>query len=90
MQGARPAREITWLTIGRQRMNLDDQRFVGSSNWRQNEVTFDAMGVANGIKDPYGSLGWTGSPLLGLDLLAATAIYRSFEAERVNVSYGIY
>jgi hypothetical protein len=43
---------------------------------------------ANGIKDPYGSLGWTGSHLLGLDSLAATAIYRSFEAERVNVSYG--
>jgi len=43
---------------------------------------------ANGIKDPYGSLGWTGSHLLGLDSLAASAIYRTFEAERVNVSYG--
>jgi len=43
---------------------------------------------ANGIKDPYGSLGWTGSHLLGLDSLGAIAIYRSFEAERVNVGYG--
>jgi hypothetical protein len=43
---------------------------------------------ANGIKDTYGSLGWTGSRLLGLDSLAATAIYHSFEAERVAVSYG--
>lgn len=43
---------------------------------------------ANGIKDPYGSLSWTGSHLLGLDSLAATAVYRTFEAERVRVSYG--
>ncbi len=31
------------LTIGRQRINLDDQRFVGSVGWRQNEQTFDAV-----------------------------------------------
>lgn len=30
------------LTVGRQRINLDDQRFVGSVGWRQNEQTFDA------------------------------------------------
>ena len=40
------------VTIGRQRINLDDQRFVGSVAWRQNEQTFDAvrveyMGVKN-------------------------------------------
>jgi hypothetical protein len=36
------------LTVGRQRINLDDQRFVGSVGWRQNEQTFDAVrGVAN-------------------------------------------
>ena len=29
-------------TIGRQRINLDDQRWVGSVGWRQNEQTFDA------------------------------------------------
>jgi hypothetical protein len=29
-------------TVGRQRLNLDDQRFVGSVGWRQNEQTFDA------------------------------------------------
>jgi hypothetical protein len=43
---------------------------------------------ANGIKDPYGSLGWTGAHLLGLDSLAATVIYRSFEAEKVGTQYG--
>ncbi len=30
-------------TVGRQRINLDDQRFVGSVGWRQNEQTFDAV-----------------------------------------------
>jgi len=30
------------VTVGRQRINLDDQRFVGSVSWRQNEQTFDA------------------------------------------------
>ena len=31
------------LTAGRQRINFDDQRFVGSVGWRQNEQTFDAV-----------------------------------------------
>jgi hypothetical protein len=30
------------VTLGRQRINLDDQRWVGSVLWRQNEQTFDA------------------------------------------------
>jgi len=33
------------VTVGRQRINLDDQRFVGSVGWRQNEQTFDAARV---------------------------------------------
>jgi len=33
------------VTVGRQRINLDDQRFVGSVAWRQNEQTFDAVRV---------------------------------------------
>ena len=31
------------VTLGRQRINLDDQRFVGAVGWRQNEQTFDAV-----------------------------------------------
>lgn len=31
------------LVIGRQRLNLDNQRFIGGSAWRQNEQTFDAL-----------------------------------------------
>ena len=33
----------TGFTIGRQRINLDNQRFVGAVGWRQNEQTFDAV-----------------------------------------------
>ena len=31
------------VTLGRQRINLDDQRWVGNAGWRQNEQTFDAV-----------------------------------------------
>lgn len=31
------------VTLGRQRINHDDQRWVGSVGWRQNEQTFDAV-----------------------------------------------
>ena len=42
--------QLTWtpnaaltLTAGRQRIVLDDQRFVGSVGWRQDEQTFDGV-----------------------------------------------
>lgn len=31
------------VTVGRQRINHDDQRWVGAVGWRQNEQTFDAV-----------------------------------------------
>jgi len=34
--------KTTTITVGRQRINLDDQRWVGSVGWRQNDQTFDA------------------------------------------------
>jgi hypothetical protein len=37
----------TTLTLGRQRMNVDDQRFMGNSGWRQNEQTYDGFRVLN-------------------------------------------
>ncbi len=33
------------LTIGRQAINLGDQRFIGAVGWRQNDQTFDAASV---------------------------------------------
>src|SRR5688572_2261636 len=37
----------TAITLGRQRINLDDQRFVGNVGWRQNEQTYDGLRVVN-------------------------------------------
>jgi hypothetical protein len=37
----------TTLTLGRQRLVLDDHRFVGNVGWRQNEQTYDALRVVN-------------------------------------------
>lgn len=37
----------TLVTLGRQRINLDNQRFVGAVAFRQNEQTFDALRLAN-------------------------------------------
>ena len=37
----------TALTVGRQEINLDDQRFVGAVGFRQNEQTFDAVRIDN-------------------------------------------
>lgn len=35
----------TRIRLGRQRINLDNQRFVGGVAWRQNEQTYDAVSV---------------------------------------------
>ncbi len=37
----------TKIILGRQRIVLDDARFVGNVGWRQNEQTFDAVRVQN-------------------------------------------
>ena len=48
------------VTAGRQLLELADQRFVGSSNFRQNQQTFDAMRVQ-----------WGGPKGFGVDLTYA-------------------
>ncbi len=35
--------------VGRQRVKLDDDRFVGNVGWRQNEQTYDAALVSSGL-----------------------------------------
>ncbi len=37
----------TKITLGRQRIILDDSRFIGNVGWRQNEQTFDGLRVTN-------------------------------------------
>jgi hypothetical protein len=47
MQLVNTAIPNTTITLGRQRIVLDDHRFVGNVGWRQNEQTFDALRVVN-------------------------------------------
>ncbi len=37
----------TLLKLGRQRINLDNQRFIGGVGWRQNEQTYDSFTLVN-------------------------------------------
>jgi hypothetical protein len=48
--------QLTWTpdpafaaVVGRQRIAVDDQRFVGNANWRQDEQTFDAAKFDGGL-----------------------------------------
>lgn len=41
----------TSFKLGRQKMNLDNQRFVGTVGWRQNDQTFDAFTITNSSID---------------------------------------
>ena len=60
----------TLITAGRQRLNLDDQRFVGSSGWRDNEQTFDAArfeyGDAKSVKVDL-TYAWSVRTIWGID-----------------------
>jgi hypothetical protein len=53
----------TVVTIGRQRINLDDQRFVGAVTWRDNEQTFDAARIE-----------WSGVQHLKADVTYASSV----------------
>ncbi|WP_246605021.1 alginate export family protein [Aquisediminimonas sediminicola] len=60
----------TVVTMGRQRINLDDQRFVGAVGWRDNEQTFDAVRVEYmGIKNLKADLtySWSARTIWGMD-----------------------
>ncbi|WP_395000963.1 alginate export family protein [Sphingomonas sp.] len=60
----------TLITVGRQRINLDDQRFVGSAGWRDNEQTFDAARVEwSGIKNLKADItyAWSDRTIWGID-----------------------
>lgn len=37
----------TVVKVGRQKINIDNQRFVGTVGWRQNDQTFDAGAIMN-------------------------------------------
>jgi hypothetical protein len=39
------------FVVGRQRITLDDQRFIGAVGWRQNEQTFDSVRFSKSVTD---------------------------------------
>lgn len=58
------------VTVGRQRINLDDQRWVGASGWRDNEQTFDAARIEySGIRRLKADLtyAWSDRTIWGMD-----------------------
>ncbi|MBB5685379.1 porin [Sphingobium boeckii] len=60
----------TVVTLGRQRINLDDQRFVGSVNWRQDEQTFDAVRVETMVPGGLAidaTYAWSDRTIYGID-----------------------
>lgn len=53
-------------TLGRQRLQLDNQRWVGNSGWRQNEQTFDALATQ-----------WMPHPQLDVRALRLARVHRA-------------
>lgn len=82
----------TVVTIGRQRVNLDDQRFVGAVGWRQNEQTFDAVRVEwTGIKNLKADVtyAWSDRTIWGIDGISGSANQQAVSGDNFfgNLSY---
>ena len=80
----------TVVTLGRQRINLDDQRFVGSVGWRQNEQTFDAVRVEwTGFKSVKADLtyAWSDRTIWGVNGFGARQQAVSGDNVFANLSY---
>jgi hypothetical protein len=80
----------TVVTVGRQRINLDDQRFVGSVGFRQNEQTFDAARLEySGIKDVKADItyAWSNRTIWGIDGFGARQQSVSGDNVFANLSY---
>jgi hypothetical protein len=80
----------TVVTLGRQRINLDDQRFVGSVGWRQNEQTFDAVRIEySGIKNVKADVtySWSNRTIWGIDGFGVRSQAISGDNVFANLSY---
>lgn len=80
----------TLVTIGRQRINLDDQRFVGSVGFRQNEQTFDAARIEySGIKNVKADIIYARSvrTIFGIDGIGARPARIDGDNIFANLSY---
>jgi len=60
LQLAWTASPAATVTLGRQRILIDDQRFVGNLGWRQDEQTFDALRLELGSGPVKGTYAYVG------------------------------
>jgi hypothetical protein len=84
--------QLTWTpskafsaTLGRQRINFDDQRFIGGSAWRQDEQTFDAARADITL----GKLKVAAAYLDQVNRVFAEALDYDSESWLVNASYPV-
>lgn len=77
----------TVVTVGRQRINLDDQRFVGSVAWRQNEQTFDAVRLESQALGPVMldvTYAWSDRTIFGID-----SAYQAISGDNLLATAGV-
>ncbi|MEQ1498899.1 MAG: hypothetical protein ABL914_09590 [Novosphingobium sp.] len=78
------------VTAGRQVINLENQRWVGSVGWRQNDQTLDAVRLtarpAKGLGLDY-LYSWRVNRVFGPD--SAQGIWRNTDVHSVRATYGI-
>ena len=79
---------LAWrgLKVGRQAVNLDDQRFIGTVGWRQNDQTFTGASFTNGTWIPR-----TAFTLARFTQVAPiTGITRDLRLDVVNASVALW
>lgn len=85
----RPVKQIE-LTGGRQAVNFDNQRWIGSVGWRQNDQTLDAARVmlkpVNGLSVDY-MYAWRVNRVFGPD--SPQGIWRNTDIHTLRASYTI-
>ncbi|WP_157218985.1 alginate export family protein [Flavisphingomonas formosensis] len=84
-------RDVT-LTAGRQRIVLDDERFIGAINFRNNGQTFDAVRAEitplKGLKADVSYI-WSVRTIWGIDGVGARQLAISGDTILANLSYAI-
>ena len=82
----------TRATLGRQRLNYDNQRFIGAVGWRQNEQVFDALDLqhrfGNGLTVRYSYTNRVQRVFAGYDQSEDVARW-NLNANLLNASYAL-
>jgi hypothetical protein len=82
----------TPITLGRQRINRTNQRFVGGVGWRQNEQTYDAVALTHSVNEDfrifYGYVDQV-KRIFGPDTRPAPAASLDSQSHLLDVTYAI-